>query len=187
MVDEISTNPAAFYKYASSFAKSPAQVGPLKASGDGHTSDQGEMAEILSAHYSSVFSTPRTPLSGDLIESIFTEDPHSQAPVLKSVTLTLDSVTKAIAALSNSASPGPDGITTMAIKMGGSLVAEALLDIFTLSLDFSQVDQSMKTAFITPIWKGGDRTLPVSYHPVALTSHFSNSWRNWSEAPLSSS
>ena len=31
----------------------------------------------------------------------------------------------------------------------------------------------LKVAWITPIWKGGNRTLPANYRPVALIGHLS--------------
>ena len=47
------------------------------------------------------------------------------------------------------------------------------LDIATSSLKDGYLPQSLKEAHITPIWKGGDRTLPANYRPVALTPHLS--------------
>ena len=46
-------------------------------------------------------------------------------------------------------------------------------DIFVSSVSEGSAEQSMKKAFITPIWKGGNRTLPSAYRPVALTTHLS--------------
>ena len=50
---------------------------------------------------------------------------------------------------------------------------DALCDIFSTSMAQGTVDQSMRQAFVSPIWKGGNRTLPASYRPVALTTHLS--------------
>jgi ribonuclease P/MRP protein subunit RPP40 len=57
--------------------------------------------------------------------------------------------------------------------MGGSVILKALLDIFRQSLSQGVVDTTMKEGLITSIWKGGDRTQPANYRPVALTSHLS--------------
>ena len=63
-------------------------------------------------------------------------------------------------------------------------MVEALLDIFTISMDSASVDESMKSAFITPIWKGGDKTAPSSYRPVALTTHLSKLMERLVRAPI---
>jgi hypothetical protein len=52
-------------------------------------------------------------------------------------------------------------------------VVKALKDIFRQSMDTGVVDDSMKEAYVSPIWKGRDRTQPSCYQPVALTSHLS--------------
>ena len=53
------------------------------------------------------------------------------------------------------------------------LTIDALTDIFQSSMDSVEVEPTMKKAFIMPIWKGGDWTLPSAYWPVALTTHLS--------------
>jgi ribonuclease P/MRP protein subunit RPP40 len=166
-------DPAAFYKYAARFSKSSSKIGPLKLGEDSHTSDESTMAEVLSNQYKSVFSVPQTILTEELIEDTFEVDPLCQEPQLTSITFNNENVEKALSSLSGSASPGPDGITALCLKRGGSLVVSALIDVFQTSLNTSNVDSSMRSAFITPIWKGGDRSLTINYRPVSLSSHLS--------------
>ena len=42
-----------------------------------------------------------------------------------------------------------------------------------VSFAHGDVPLDIKSALISPIFKGGDRSLPKSYYPVALTSHLS--------------
>ena len=58
---------------------------------------------------------------------------------------------------------GPDGIPTICYKMGGENI---ILWIF----DTGDVAVSVRKAFISPIFKGGDRGKPASYWPAALRS-----------------
>ena len=43
--------------------------------------------------------------------------------------------------------------------------------LFSLSLKTGDFHPTMKEAFVSPVWKGGDRSQPSQYRPVALTSH----------------
>ena len=48
-----------------------------------------------------------------------------------------------------------------------------LVKLFQESLDQADVPDNMLLALIAPIYKGGDRSQPKNYRPVALTSHLS--------------
>jgi hypothetical protein len=177
-------NPAAFYKYAAKFSKTTSKIGPLKVDKDTHTSEESSMAELLSTQYKSVFSVPRTTLTEELIEETFAVDPQCLEPSLTTISFTNENVQKALNSLSGSASPGPDGIPALCLKKGGSFVLTALIDVFTTSLETGSVDKSMRSAFISPIWKGGDRSLTANYRPVSLSSHLSKTMERAMRNPI---
>ena len=62
LLQDITTNPKAFYKFADTKRKVKSKIGPLK-SGDSYVSDPKQMADILSQQDNSVFSKPLTDLS----------------------------------------------------------------------------------------------------------------------------
>ncbi len=159
MVKVIKEAPGAFYGYAQKFSKLPAQVGPLELADGSLTTDESLMAEALRVQYDSVFLEPRVPLTEDYIGEIFPqEDPQVPTDLnsrLSHISFTSEGVQAALAALSNSAAPGPDGIPTRCLKLGGPFMVQALLDIYQSSMDSGVVDQTMKVALISPIWKGG--------------------------------
>jgi hypothetical protein len=177
-------NPAEFYKYAARFSKTTSKIGPLKVEHDSHTSDESTMSELLASQYKSVFSVPRNTMTEELIEETFSVDPLGEEPLLTSITFTIENVEKALNSLSGSASPGPDGIPALCLKRGGSLVLSALVDVFTTSMNTGLVDNSMRMAFITPIWKGGDRSLTINYRPVSLSSHMSKTMERVMRTPI---
>ncbi len=126
----------------------------IQASNDSRMKEEeGAMADILSTQYSSVFSTPREEVTPAFLEATFQEKPQVTRPLLDSVTFSEEGVGAAIRSLSNSAAPGPDGIPMLCFKWGGHLVLKALVNIFQVSMDTHQVDQTMRRAFISPIWK----------------------------------
>lgn len=57
-------------------------------------------------------------------------------------------------------------------ELGGSII-KPLRDIFTKSLENSEVPQDWRVANITPIFKKGSKKEPGNYRPVSLTSQIS--------------
>jgi ribonuclease P/MRP protein subunit RPP40 len=51
-------------------------------------------------------------------------------------------------------------------------------------MDSGEVDESMRRAFITPIYKGGDRALAVNYRPVALSTHLTKTMERVIRGPI---
>ena len=176
-----------FYKYANSFSNLRSEIGPLVDTDGQITADPQEMAELLSLQYKSVFSTPRTSFITspgsephpyiEATKNLFgppsevqEEDPPG---TLTKIIINFSLVSDAIAALSNKASPGPDGIPTTCYKYGGNILVEFLVLLFKESLASGTVPPGLKEALISPIFKGGVRAIPASYRPVALTPHLS--------------
>jgi ribonuclease P/MRP protein subunit RPP40 len=132
------------------------------------------MATLISEQYCSMFSVPRFDFSLDNAEEILeVEHPSDISEKLEFVTVTRKAVQEAVTQLSAGAAPGPDGVAAVCIKQGGDFVITALTDIFSESLEDASAPNSMKKAFVSPIWKGEDRTKAANYRPVALTSHYS--------------
>ena len=67
-------------------------------------------------------------------------------------------------------SSGPDNICCRILKELASEFAPILCNIFTQSLETGQIPDDWSTAFVTPIFKKGSRSLPENYRPVSLTS-----------------
>ena len=98
---------------------------------------------------------------------------HQYHGYISDIEINFGKVDTAIRALSTQASPGPDGIATSIYIKGGPVLITFLVVLFRAALDQSIAPDNMKMALISPIFKGGDKTLPSSYRPVALTSHLS--------------
>ena len=61
-------------------------------------------------------------------------------------------------------------MTYLLLKRGGLLILQQLSRIFQFCLDNGVTPDLWKVAFVTPISKRGDRTVPDNYRPVSLTS-----------------
>ena len=65
---------------------------------------------------------------------------------------------------------GPDGIPNIVLKMCASELSEGFTCIFQLSVDSGTLPDDWRHAFVTPVFKKGDRHLAENYRPVSLTS-----------------
>ena len=65
---------------------------------------------------------------------------------------------------------GPDNICCKILKELSVEIAPILTHIFTQSIETGQIPPDWSTAYVTPIFKKGNRSLPENYRPVSLTS-----------------
>ena len=171
VTSQLKTNPKAFYKYArkKSVLKSP--IGPLRKANGDITSGEKEMVEILSNQYNSVFSCPDEEVTELSLDP--TNLHLDQRPRLSAIEVDRDMVSCAISDIPDGAVPGPDGISPCFLKHGGYWVRDAIVDLLRSSLDDSFIPSLLKEIWITPVWKGGARTEPSEYRPIAMSSHVS--------------
>jgi hypothetical protein len=169
-VTQIKSNPKVFYNYARKFSKTAGSIGPLLDKDDNPVAATSEMAAILSRQYSAMWSKPTFSFDSTSAEVVLNLEPP-QEDCLTNIEVSQDNVRTALSSLSAGAAPGPDGIPAAIIKGGGELIIIALTDIFSLSLKTGEIPEGWKNAFISPIWKGGNKTDPANYRPIALTAH----------------
>ena len=81
----------------------------------------------------------------------------------------------ALGKLSSKAAPQPDGVFPSCLKHGVEKMLSFITAMLKDSLRLGDVPMDLKTALISPVFKGGDRSLTKNYRPVAITSHLSKS------------
>ena len=166
-IGAIKENNKYFFKYANDRSTIRTDIGPLKR-GDDLVSDPLVMTEILREQYESVFSVP---LPVAELDPEIDENRNGDQPELRDITLTPMDFIEAAKGLRMNSAPGQDGIPAILIKKTIHVIAEPLAVLWNESLASGVVPESLKIGKITPIYKGGDRTLAVNYRPIALTSH----------------
>ena len=122
------------------------------------------MAEILSAQYKSVFTIPsaENPMDTSL---------PPNADLFTDINLKKEDLITAIQSIPTYSAPGPDGITPLFLKDYADEIAPALCLLWRKSLDTNEMPDNINLAYITPIFKGGEKSKPANYRPVALTNH----------------
>ena len=160
----IKTNPKYFFSYAKQFSTTRTGIGPLLNKLNTYTNSSPEMAEILSAQYSSVFSKPSH-------SPYHSSKERTDIPTLTDIHFTEQDIIDAIDELSNNAASGPDGLAAIFLKKCKAPLCGPLVQLWRDCIDLGITPWKLKEAHIIPIHKGGHQGLASNYRPIALTSH----------------
>ena len=186
ILPKIKEDPKLFYSYAKSKAVIKEDIGPLYNEDKELTDNDDEMANILANQYSRMFSVPATNYRSSQIMDFFPSQDASDEPGpsgtrvgrggaptqrLNDIDFSTKDIEDALKELSPDAAPGPDGIPASCYKYGGKGMTEFLFKLLRHSLDQSDVPTILRMALIAPVYKGGERSNPAEYRPIALTSH----------------
>ena len=165
-IQAIKRNPKYFFTYVKKFNKVKPAIGPLLDKNNQYIVENLDMANLLSAQYSSVFSTPKdAPIDPN---TLFDSEEDGD---LKDINFTPDDIKKAISDIAANAAPGPDGFPAILLRNCKEELAQPLHQIWRECLDLGITPPSLKFSRIIPIHKGDSTALPKNYRPVALTSH----------------
>ncbi|MCG8035359.1 MAG: hypothetical protein JAZ03_24705 [Candidatus Thiodiazotropha taylori] len=136
-------------------------VSPLKSDGIAY-SDPKIKANLLNNQFSSSFTAE----DHSHLPSM-DGDPYPEMP---NFTITREGVKKLLQNLDPYKATGPDSIPSRFLKDFADEITPALTLIFRASLHQGEVPQDWRQAYVTPIFKKGDRSSPANYRPISLTS-----------------
>ena len=167
----IKENPKAFFSFARGRQNTRSRVGPfMDPATDSLNSSPDYCCQALQQQYTSVFAVPRSQWKVDSLEKHFQLDDMA-TDSLSDVTFTRSEVEKACSQLSSSSAAGPDGVPSVLLKTCRKQLSQPLYYLWRGSMDCGIIPAETLLVIICPIHKGGSRSLPKQYRPVALTSH----------------
>ena len=175
-VNKIKSNPGFFYSYAKKFSKIRSSVGPFLNDDNDIVDDNLKMAEMLKVQYEKSFSKPVASAVIEDANAFFKDEESDIDGCFSNVSFSYQDVLEAIDDLSVRAAPGPDCFPAILLKKGKYSLCHALTNIYKSSLETGEIPDILKSAFITPVFKGGMKSLPISYRPVSLTSHITKTF-----------
>ena len=159
---EVRDNPRAFFSYARSQTSLKEELKAVKKADGQLTSTLTETCEIMNTEFEKVYTkTDKSPL---FTSTLIAEDN------LQHIDITVADVERVLFHLKTPSAPGPDGINVMMLKECAKVLCQPLHTIFVKSLQSSYLPHDWKRANITPIYKKGNKTDPLNYRPVSLTS-----------------
>ena len=160
MVDEDSGNCKRLYSFNKSKKCDGSGVSPLLCDSVLHSSKN--KAEILNTQFSSVFtSDDQAAMLPDLGEA------HCEAA--SDIVVTENGVLILLKNLNPNKASGPDQISSRYLKTMSSPIAPVLTTLFQASINQGHIPDDWKTAYVTPLFKKGDRAKASNYLPVSLT------------------
>ena len=162
-----------FFDYAKSRMKTKSKVGPFLDPESGELNlNPDYTAQCLSDQYSSVFTQPRPEWSIPDKEEFFgVRRDGPTGPILADIDFDESDIELACSELSNTSSPGPDGIPSSLLKICRKELKYPLFILWRTSLDQGTIPPDLLLVLVSPIHKGGSHADPSQYRPVALTSH----------------
>ena len=95
----------------------------------------------------------------------------SESDCLQNIVFGPADIEKACSELKSTAAPGPDGVPAVLLKTCRKQLSLPVYYIWRASLDSGCIPPELLLVLICPIHKGGSRSVPKNYRPVALTSH----------------
>ena len=155
-------DPKKFYSYIKSKTSNRVSVGPLVGE-DGLVSGNKEMAGMLNAQYTSVFTREDTTNLPDP-EHLFRGD-HP----LSEVRFTSEEVRKKLRKIKATGAPGPDRVWSKVLHDMADLLAEPLSIIYNRLMEEGDVPDIWRSANVCPVFKKGAKGDPANYRPVSLT------------------
>lgn len=164
----IKTNPKYFYTYASNKTNVRTGVGPLTTTTGKFIYEPEVIADLLRQQYESVFSHPHHEKVIKNPNEFFSK---VLTPNITDISFNMDDIVNAIKEVGISAAAGPDQFPAALLKNCAKELSEPLHILFRNSLDTGIIPQQLKSAKITPVYKGGSKGEAKNYRPIALTSH----------------
>lgn len=135
---------------------------PLKMTLDGsEAEDSPGICNLFAQHFSSVFSDAKV----DVPSFDF-----GWSSAFSRITLVATDVQKKLEVLDHSKSAGPDEIHPSVLKFCAPILAVHLTILFNSLLDDGIFPSCLKSGFVVPIYKKGDRAAINNYRPIVIQS-----------------
>ncbi|BHF77629.1 hypothetical protein SprV_0602073700 [Sparganum proliferum] len=163
LLERAAENPKLFYGYIRQCTRNKDPIPLLKTAEGEHLTEDREKADHLSEFFRSVFSS----------EAGFnpsTLQAFEDTTIMETVQFTKGMVLTELLRLKESKSSGPDEIPAKILKELADELTKPLSMTFHISFETGYLPPDWKSAWITPLYKGGSRVSANNYRPVSLTS-----------------
>ena len=164
LIKDIGKNTKKFWSYVRNKTKIKETILRVAKEGGILTENDTETAQVVNETFVSVF-TKENPN-----EELPSTNYNYNGSILSNLVVTEDRVKKVLNKLNVNKSGGPDNITPRLLRKCSQSLAKPLSIIFNKSLQTGDVPAAWREANVSPLYKKGDKTNPLNYRPVSLTS-----------------
>ena len=160
IMDKCESDPKLFHRHVNGKMKKREGISSLEVDGIVYDKEE-EMAEVMNKCFQTVFTN----------EGEF-ERPNEdeEGGLLREVVVHKRDIEKLMEGLNVNKAPGLDGVSNWILKECKEQLVDKIYDLLSMSLDKGILPRDWKRANIVPIYKGGNRSNPLNYRPVSLTS-----------------
>ena len=156
----LTDNPKKFWSYVKYSKSENFGISPLKTE-DGMSITDKNKVETLNSYFFSVFTQEWMPLPQ--------MGPSPFCPIAD-LRISPDGVAKQLAQLNPYKACGPDNLPARVLKEISQSASAWLAFIFQQSFDFGVVPSDWSKAFVTAVFKRGNKSDLSNYRPISLTS-----------------
>ena len=168
-INAIQKNPKYFFSYAKHLQKTKSTIPVLRDERGNLVTDPSIKAEMLQRQYQKVFSDPD---KADIAACMSSPGlPQGLEKGFNNCEIIRDDIINALKELDPYSAAPEEDIPARLLTSCKEQLADPLTLFWSKSFDTGYIPDNLKTQFITPIFKKGDRTDPANYRPVSLTSH----------------
>ena len=150
-----------YWKYVKARKRETVGVSTLKVNGETIENSKGK-ADALNEQFKSVFTKE------DLDN--FPQIDDSGTPDIPNLNISTEGLIKLLKAVNPNKANGPDNISCRILKEAAESISPYLQLIFIKSIEEHNVPKDWLVANVTALFKKGDKSQPVNYRPVSLTS-----------------
>ena len=164
LIKDLRKNTKKFWSYVRSKTKIKENILRVAKDDGTLTENDSETAQVVNKSLASVFTkeNPNEPLPPT--------NYNYSGTILEDITITEDMVKKVLDKLNMNKAGGPDNITPRLLRKCSEHLSKPLAIIFNKSLQTGDVPAAWREANVSPLFKKGDKTNPLNYRPVSLTS-----------------
>ncbi|XP_071941051.1 uncharacterized protein [Antedon mediterranea] len=160
---DVKTNPKNFWKYVKGKTKKKSGIPTLTDNNGKSVTEDTDKANLLNDSFASVFTIENT-------EDIPILSPRVDDIVLNIVHFSKEGIEEYLNKLDICKSPGPDKINSRVLKETSLQLADLFKHLFTKLMKQGAIPLSWGLADVIPIFKKGNKSTPLNYRPVSLTS-----------------
>ena len=165
LLKKFELNPKLLYKHVNNLRLVSYGIPPLRINGN-VVSSLNDILNVFKEHYATIFDVSN---NDDYLNfDFFQLPPLSLSVYLSDVIFTADKVSRKLSSLRVNSSPGIDELHPKVLSYLAAEFASPLADLFQKLFSDACVPEMWKTGLISPVYKGGDRSIPSNYRPVTL-------------------
>ena len=164
LIKDIKKNPKKFWSFVRNKTKIKESILRVKRDDGTLTEEDCDTASIMNKTLASVFTKESE------TDNIPDTNYNYSGSILSEFVVTKEMVLNILKKLNANKSAGPDNISPRLLKECRESLAIPLTMIFNKILQTGIIPAAWKEANVSPIYKKGDKTNPLNYRPVSLTS-----------------